>query len=123
MPVEVHPAEKLGHLPVDNVLSKLGHTFVVSDPTLPDCPVVFASDSFLRLTGYTREEVLGHNCRFLQGEDTDKAEVRKLRKAVARAECITTRLINYKKSGEPFWNLLTLTPVKNASGKARNPYI
>lgn len=65
-PIEVHPAESLGHLPVDHVLSKIGHTFVVSDPTLPDCPVVFASDSFLRLVGYSREEVLGHNCRFLQ---------------------------------------------------------
>ena len=64
--IEDHPTETLAHVPVSNVLSKIGHTFVVSDPTLPDCPVVFASDSFLRLTGYSREEVLGHNCRFMQ---------------------------------------------------------
>nr|AML76832.1 putative LOV domain-containing protein [Tetraselmis cordiformis] len=116
-PVEVHPADALGSAPVDNVLSKIGHTFVVSDPTLPDCPVIFASDSFLRLVGYSREEVLGHNCRFLQGDETDKAAVRQLRKAVTQAKSITVRLINYKKSGEPFWNLLTLSPVKNAAGQ------
>ena len=49
-----------------NVLASMQHTFVVADPTLPDCPLVFASDSFLRLTGYTRDEILGQNCRFLQ---------------------------------------------------------
>jgi len=115
--IEEHPTQSLAHVPVSNVLSKIGHTFVVSDPTLPDCPVVFASDSFLRLTGYSREEVLGHNCRFMQGDETDRAAVRQLRKAVTRAEPITVRLVNYKKSGEPWWNLLTLTPVKNGAGK------
>uniref|UniRef100_A0A061S5M9 non-specific serine/threonine protein kinase n=1 Tax=Tetraselmis sp. GSL018 TaxID=582737 RepID=A0A061S5M9_9CHLO len=107
----------VGAFSTKHVLSKIDHTFVVSDPTLPDCPVIFASDSFLRLTGYSREEVLGHNCRFLQGEDTDQVAVRQLRKAVTRAEAVTVRILNYKKSGAPFWNLLTLSPVKNSAGK------
>ena len=55
----------------------------------------------------------------LQGDETDRAAVRQLRKAVTRAEPITVRLVNYKKSGEPWWNLLTLSPVKNAAGKVR----
>jgi len=101
----------------NEVLSKIEHTFVVSDPTLPDCPVVFASDSFLRLCGYDRGEILGHNCRFLQGDDTDQAVVRELREAVMRAESVTCRLVNYKKNGEAFWNLLTLCPVKNGAGR------
>jgi len=100
-----------------SILGSLQHTFVVADPTLPDCPLVFASDSFLRLTGYTREEILGQNCRFLQGEHSDKATVQQLRQAVEEGFPITTRLLNYKKSGEPFWNLLTMTPVKDSSGR------
>lgn len=53
---------------------------------LPDCPIVFASDAFLELTGYRREEVLGHNCRFLQGPDTDRAEVERLKAAISNCE-------------------------------------
>lgn len=61
-------------------------------------------------------DLLDNHCG-TQGEETDKAAVRQLRKAITKAESITVRLINYRKSGEPFWNLLTLTPVKNGAGK------
>lgn len=99
------------------VLSKLRHTFVVADATLPDCPLVYASESFYQMTGYGADEVLGHNCRFLQGEGTDQKEVAKLRKAIQLGEPVSVRLLNYRKDGTPFWNLLTMTPIKTPDGK------
>lgn len=99
------------------VLAGLRHTFVVADATLPDCPLVFASDGFLQMTGYTSEEVLGHNCRFLQGEGTDPKEVAKIRDAVKHGKLCSVRLLNYRKDGSPFWNLLTVTPIKTEDGQ------
>nr|AML79491.1 putative LOV domain-containing protein [Pediastrum duplex] len=99
------------------VLAGLKHTFVVADATLPDCPLVFASEGFYQMTGYGPDEVLGHNCRFLQGEGTDKKEVTKLRQAIKDGEPISVRLLNYRKDGTPFWNLLTMTPIKTPDGK------
>lgn len=98
------------------VLAGLRHTFVVADATLPDCPLVYASDGFLQMTGYTAEEVLGHNCRFLQGEGTDPKEVVTLREAVKNGHACSVRLLNYRKDGTPFWNLLTMTPIKTEDG-------
>ncbi|KAL3133891.1 hypothetical protein ABBQ32_008349 [Trebouxia sp. C0010 RCD-2024] len=98
------------------VLAGLRHTFVVADATLPDCPLVYASDGFLQMTGYTAEEVLGHNCRFLQGEGTDPKEVMTLREAVKYGNACSVRLLNYRKDGTPFWNLLTMTPIKTEDG-------
>uniref|UniRef100_A0A126WUM7 non-specific serine/threonine protein kinase n=1 Tax=Rhexinema planctonicum TaxID=138173 RepID=A0A126WUM7_9CHLO len=98
------------------VLSGLRHTFVVADATLPDCPLVYASEGFYEMTGYDRDEVLGHNCRFLQGEGTDAADVAKLRDAVKNGTGVSVRLLNYRKNGTPFWNLLTMTPVHAADG-------
>jgi len=89
----------------------------VADATLPDCPLVFASEGFYQMTGYGPDEVLGHNCRFLQGEGTDKKEVAKLRNAIKEGIPISVRLLNYRKDGTPFWNLLTMTPIKTPDGK------
>lgn len=102
---------------LDAILSRVNHTFVVADPTSPDCPLVYVSDSFVELTGYARDDILGHNCRFLQGEGTDPAEVAKLRDAVAKGKHVSTRLLNYKKDGTPFWNLLTMTPIFDGQGE------
>lgn len=99
------------------VLSRLRHTFVVADATLPDCPLVYASESFYQMTGYGPDEVLGHNCRFLQGEGTDPADVAKLRDAIKNGTPVSVRLLNYRKDGTPFWNLLTMTPIKTPDGK------
>nr|AHZ63927.1 phototropin [Percursaria percursa] len=98
------------------VLSSLRHTFAVADATLPDMPLVYASDGFYTMTGYTKDEVLGHNCRFLQGEATDLNEVAKIREAIQQGKGTAVRLLNYKKDGTPFWNLLTVTPVYAADG-------
>jgi non-specific serine/threonine protein kinase len=80
---------------------------------------VFASDGFLDFTGYTREEILGRNCRFLQGERTDKRAVQEIRSAVDEGRECTVRLLNYTKQGKPFWNMFTLAPVRDELGKIR----
>nr|AML78446.1 putative LOV domain-containing protein [Hakea prostrata] len=98
-------------------LSTLQQTFVVSDATKPDCPIVYASAGFFTMTGYSTEEVVGRNCRFLQGPDTNQNEIAKIREAVRTGKTYSGRLLNYKKNGTPFWNLLTVTPIKDDTGK------
>lgn len=108
-----------GGLDMATTLERIQQSFVIADPSLPDCPIVFASDGFLDFTGYTREEILGRNCRFLQGERTDKRAVREIRKAVDEGRECTVRLLNYTKQGKPFWNMFTLAPVRDETGKIR----
>ncbi|XP_020080074.1 phototropin-2-like isoform X2 [Ananas comosus] len=100
-----------------DALSTLQQTFVVSDATRPDCPIVYASAGFFTMTGYSAKEVIGRNCRFLQGPETDRQEVAKIREAVRNGKSYCGRLLNFKKDGTPFWNLLTVTPIRNDSGK------
>ncbi|CAL5035121.1 unnamed protein product [Urochloa decumbens] len=100
-----------------DALSSLQQTFVVSDATRPDIPIIYASAGFYTMTGYSPKEVIGRNCRFLQGPDTDMAEVAKIRDAVREGRSFCGRLLNYRKDGTPFWNLLTVTPIRDDSGK------
>ena len=90
---------------------------VITDPRQADNPIVFANDSFCRLTGYAREEIVGRNCRFLQGPDTDPEAVEQIRQAVNDRKSIQVDLRNYRKNGEPFWNRLLLGPVRGADGE------
>nr|AML78903.1 putative LOV domain-containing protein [Pulsatilla vulgaris] len=98
-------------------LERIEKNFVISDPRLPDNPIIFASDSFLELTEYSREEILGRNCRFLQGPDTDPGTVSKIRDAIKEQREITVQLINYTKSGKKFWNLFHLQPMRDQKGE------
>ncbi|XVF01683.1 hypothetical protein REPUB_Repub04eG0109500 [Reevesia pubescens] len=100
-----------------DALATLQQTFVVSDATKPDCPIMYASSGFFRMTGYSSKEVIGRNCRFLQGPETDGNEVAKIRDAVKTGKSYCGRLLNYKKDETPFWNLLTITPIKDDRGK------
>lgn len=99
-------------------LLKVQAAFVLSDPRQPDCPIVHASPEFLALTGYSKEEVEGRNCRFLQGADTDAAEVARLGEAMTATppKPVTVTLLNYRKDGTPFWNALHIAPVRDAEG-------
>ncbi|KAG7975588.1 hypothetical protein I3843_06G107200 [Carya illinoinensis] len=98
-------------------LATLQQTFVVSDARKPECPIMYASSGFFGMTGYSSEEVIGRNCRFLQGPETDRSEVAKIRDAVKNGKSYCGRLLNYKKDGTPFWNLLTVTPIKDDHGR------
>ena len=89
---------------------------LITDPRLADNPIVFANDAFCRLTGYSREEILGRNCRFLQGPETDPTLVARLRAAIAANEPIEIDLRNHRKDGSPFWNRLLVAPVHDANG-------
>nr|AML78019.1 putative LOV domain-containing protein [Spirotaenia minuta] len=103
---------------VSGLLGSFRHSFVLIDLARPDFPIEFASDGFYELTGYTPEEAMGRNCRFLQGPGTDKAEVAKLKDAIMRSAPISVRLLNYRKDGTPFWNLLTIAPL-DVSGRQK----
>nr|AML78221.1 putative LOV domain-containing protein [Aphyllon fasciculatum] len=98
-------------------LSTFQQTFVVSDATKPDYPIMYASAGFFKMTGYTSREVIGRNCRFLQGKDTDPGDVAKIRGALEGGSTYCGRLLNYKKDGTPFWNLLTIAPIKDENGQ------
>nr|AML76398.1 putative LOV domain-containing protein [Phelline lucida] len=100
-------------------LERIEKNFVITDPRLPDNPIIFASDSFLELTEYSREEILGRNCRFLQGPETDPATVRKIRDAIDNQRDVTVQLINYTKSGKKFWNLFHLQPMRDQKGEVQ----
>lgn len=90
---------------------------IVTDPSQADNPIVFANDAFLDLTGYPRDEVIGRNCRFLQGPDTDPDPVTRLRDAVASGQDAAVDILNYRKDGSAFWNAVHLSPVRGRTGE------
>mmetsp|Transcript_1637 Transcript_1637/g.2697 ORF Transcript_1637/g.2697 Transcript_1637/m.2697 type:complete len:294 (+) Transcript_1637:119-1000(+) len=94
--------------------------FVLSDPSLPDNPIVYASDGFCRMSGYKRSDVLGRNCRFLQGPDTDQAAVDVIRKGIMEGRDISVCLLNYRADGSPFWNQFFLGALKDSDGQVVN---
>ncbi|KAK4897769.1 hypothetical protein LTR27_004541 [Elasticomyces elasticus] len=94
----------------------LGDCFVLTDPSKADNPIVYASDGFVKVTGYARNEIIPRNCRFLQSRHTDRAAVRRLKTAIDKREESVELLLNIKKNGEPFWNLLYVTPLYDAHG-------
>lgn len=84
---------------------------VVTNPRLPDNPIVYANSAFTDLCGYQKHEIVGKNCRFLQGEGTDRLSVERLKHAIAANEEIEVDLLNYRKDGSTFWNRLLVSPV------------
>jgi PAS domain S-box-containing protein len=90
---------------------------VVTDPRQPDNPIVFANGAFYDLTGYSAEETMGRNCRFLQGEQTDRRTVDEVRQAIAEQRAVAVDILNYKKDGKAFWNALFLGPIFDQEGK------
>lgn len=94
--------------------------FIITDPSLQDNPIVYASDDFLNLTGYQREEVLGRNCRFLQGTETSAQKVESVRKAISMGEDVTVTMINYTADGTAFWNKLFVAALRDAQNNIVN---
>lgn len=93
-----------------------GTGFVLSDPRLEDDPIVYANRSFLEMTGYSEEDVVGHNCRFLQGPSTDAADVARIRRALRDGRPVSVELVNHRKDGTPFFNELHIAPVRDDRG-------
>lgn len=90
---------------------------VISNPELQDCPIVFANDKFLEHSGYTEQEVLGRNCRFMQGPETEQDAIALFRKIIQERRTETVVVTNYKKDGTKFRNKVLLTAVKDRKGE------
>jgi sigma-B regulation protein RsbU (phosphoserine phosphatase) len=100
----------------DRALDVAAEGITIADARLPARPLIYANEGFERLTGFPVGEVLGKNCRFLQGPDTDPTAVAEIRAAIAdERECIV-EILNYRRDGSSFWNRLSITPVRDASG-------
>jgi len=92
---------------------------VIADPAQDDHPVVFANQAFQHLTGYAQDEIIGRNCRFLQGPETSKADIAKVRQAIEAGDSIAVDLLNYRKDGSPFWNAMIMSPVKGDDNRIK----
>ena len=104
----------------DRAIAASNNGIVITDPSLPDNPLIYVNESFLRTTGYRADEVVGHNCRFLQGQDKHQPELDKLREALQESRDCRVMLRNYKKDGTLFWNELNISPVYDETGRVIN---
>ena len=106
---------------------ELEQSVVITDPSLPDNPMIFISEEFEKQTGYSPEESLGKNCRFLQGPETAPLAIEVIRKALSEKDELTIDILNYAKNGSKFWNRLRIRPLYSDSGEvlffagAQNP--
>jgi PAS domain S-box-containing protein len=101
----------------DRAMESISEGIVITDPSLPDNPIIYANPAFERITGYGKQDVLGRNCRFLRGRDTSLEAVEKIRDAIERQVPVRVELLNYRASGMPFWNALTIAPLRDARGR------
>lgn len=92
---------------------------MVADALKPDHPIVFVNNAFVDLTGYSEEQALGRNCRFLQGPRTDPETVQHIREALARRQPYAAEILNYRRDGTPFWNALFIGPIHDRNGELR----
>ncbi len=104
---------------MDRAISSSSEGITLSEVSKPDQPLVYVNGGFERITGYFKNDIIGKNCRFLQGEETDKKEVEKIKAAINNRQSCTIEFINYKKNGEKFWNRLTVSPVSMPEDKAQ----
>ncbi|GAA5883955.1 hypothetical protein JCM16303_004723 [Sporobolomyces ruberrimus] len=97
----------------------LGSAFCLTNPRLWDNPMILVSDGFAKLTGYTTDEIVGLNCRVFQGPSTSQASYSAIREAVYGERPITKLALNYRRNGEPFYNLIQIVPIKNLMGEVQ----
>ncbi|MNS44209.1 Alkaline phosphatase synthesis sensor protein PhoR [compost metagenome] len=101
----------------ERALDAIANGVLITDAGLPDNQIIYANEAFSRLTGYAAEEILGRNCRFLQGDDRAQPEIARLREAIASGQPVHLELRNYRKDGTMFWNELFIAPVRDGEGK------
>lgn len=102
---------------LSNAVEKLTIGLMITDPNQEGHPIVYANPHFFHLTGYSPEEIIGHDAKILQGEDTDPLAIMKIREAIKNSEPISIEILNYRKDGLPFWNEMQLTPFYDFNGK------
>ncbi|WP_102959539.1 PAS domain-containing protein [Mangrovicella endophytica] len=98
-----------------SALAKLPISIVLTNPHLPDNPIIYVNPAFERMTGYSAADALGRNCRFLQGPETDPASAAEIRAAIADECDVTVDILNYRANGTPFLNRLAVTPIRDSS--------
>lgn len=103
--------------PNDKRIDPSSHSISLADIRRPDSPLIYVNRGFEALTGYSREECIGRNCRFLQGVNTDQAATARMREAIASGNPLLLDMLNYRKDGRPFWNRVSLRPIKNGAGE------
>ncbi|GAA5834339.1 hypothetical protein JCM5353_007323 [Sporobolomyces roseus] len=113
------PAMKEGQEEVDWSKRGLGEAFCLTNPRLWDNPMILVSDGFAKLTGYATDEIVGLNCRVFQGPCTAQASYSVIREAVYGEKPITKLVLNYRRNGEPFYNLIQIIPIKNLIGEVQ----
>ena len=102
----------------DRALDVSAEGITIADAREPDRPLIYANEGFERMTGYPVEEVMGRNCRFLQGPETDPSAMAEIRAALAESRECVVEILNYRKNGSTFWNRLSITPVRDAVGRS-----
>ena len=102
---------------LERAIAASSNSILIADASKPDTPIIYCNPAFEKLTGYSGEEVIGRNCRFLQGPDTDSAELDKLRSSLRSGTESKVVLKNYRKDKTPFWNELTVSPILDNQGK------
>ncbi len=100
----------------NQALEAAGNGILIIDAKLPDLPIIYSNDSFVKMTGYSKEEAFGRNCRFLQNNDRDQEAIKTMRSAISQGKPCKVGLRNYRKDGSLFWNELTITPIYNDNG-------
>jgi PAS domain S-box-containing protein len=111
--------QSLDPVVIEQILNAANGGVAISDAQQPDNPLVYVNSGFERLTGYLTSEIEGRNCRFLQGAETDPATVQKLRQSIEKKQTVSVDIVNYKKSGEKFWNHLSMAPLFDRNGTVR----
>ena len=98
-------------------LEEVSEGILFTDPAQPDNPIIYVNQAFERITGYRAADVIGRNCRLLQGERTDAAAVAEMRAAIAQRRSCGVELINYRADGKPFWNVASIAPLHDEAGR------
>lgn len=104
-------------MPVGVLIENSVVAAVVSNPRLPDNPIVACNAAFMALTGYAESEIIGRNCRFLRGEGTEPELTKQLRDGIASRVPVMVEILNYKKDGTPFRNAVMIAPIFDAQGE------
>ena len=100
----------------DRAIEAISQGVIITDAARPDVPAIYVNAAFTRITGYAADEVIGRSCRFLHGPETDPKTVAAIRSAIAAGDPCNVELVNYRKDGSAFWNALSISPVRDASG-------